>query len=265
VDALQLLFWPFIACLILTGIHAYLGLHVVERGVIFVDLSLAQVAALGSAVALLFGYDPHRHEAYFFSLGFTLLGAAIFAVTRSRQSRIPQEAFIGITYAVSAAAAILIMDRLPEGGEHIKHILVGNLLAVSKHEILHMALIYAGIGFLHWLWRRPLLAISTGAEHNYNVRLWDFVFYATFGLVVTSYVALAGVLLVFSFLIVPPVTAMLFSHRIGTRLICGWIMGAVVSFLGMYASYQWDTPTGATIVCLFGASFLFLAGVRQLL
>jgi zinc/manganese transport system permease protein len=265
-DALQLLLWPFVACLILTGIHAYLGLHVVERGVIFVDLSLAQVAALGSTCAILAGYDLHERQSYFFSLGFTLLGAAVFALTRSRRSKIPQEAFIGITYAVSAAASVLIMDRLPEGGEHIKHILVGNLLAVDQAEILKMALIYSIVGVLHWLWRKPLLAISTDHEnkggHPYNVRLWDFVFYATFGFVVTSSVAIAGVLLVFSFLIVPPVTAMLFTRRIGARLAFGWIMGAVVSFLGIYGSYHWDTPTGATVVCAFGAALLLLSAVR---
>ncbi len=268
-DALQLLLWPFVACLILTGIHAYLGLHVVERGVIFVDLSLAQVAALGSTCAILVGFDLHQREAYFFSIGFTLLGAAVFAFTRTKRGKIPQEAFIGITYAVSAAAAILIMDRLPEGGEHIKHILVGNLLAVDKSEILHMLGIYSLIGFLHWLWRKPLLAISTDHDnesgHPYNVRLWDFLFYATFGFVVTSSVAIAGVLLVFSFLIVPPVTAMLFSDSIGVRLAFGWIMGVIVSFLGIYGSYRWDTPTGATVVCVFGATLILMSVVRILI
>jgi zinc/manganese transport system permease protein len=265
-DVIQLLFWPFVACLILTGIHAYLGLHVVERGVIFVDLSLAQVAALGSAVALLFGFDPHDGVSYFFSLGFTLLGAVLFALTRTKKSRVPQEAFIGITYAVSAAAAILIMDRLPEGGEHIKHILVGNLLAVSPGEVVKMAVLYSVIGFLHWRWRKPLLAISTqhgvDAPPGYNVRLWDFVFYATFGVVVTSSVAIAGVLLVFSFLIVPPVTAMFYSERIGARLTFGWVLGALVSFIGIYGSYRWDTPTGATVVCTFGAALLALSLLR---
>jgi zinc/manganese transport system permease protein len=267
-DALQILMWPFVACLILTGIHAYLGLHVVERGVIFVDLSLAQVAALGSTCAILMGYDLHQRAAYFFSLGFTLLGAGVFAVTRSRRSKIPQEAFIGITYAVSAAASVLIMDRLPEGGEHIKHILVGNLLAVNKAEILKMAGVYSLVGVLHWVWRKPLLAISTDhaneGGHPHNVRLWDFVFYATFGFVVTSSVAIAGVLLVFSFLIVPPVTAMLFTRRIGSRLAFGWVMGAVVSFLGIYGSYRWDTPTGATVVCTFGAMLLLMSAVRRI-
>src|SRR5580765_927505 len=180
-EAFSLLLWPSLACLVLTGIHAYLGLHVVERGVIFVDLSLAQVAALGATIGFALGFDLHGRAAYFFSLGFTLLGAAVFAFTRAKKSKIPQEAFIGIVYAVSAAAAILVMDRLPEGAEHIKDILVGNLLAVSPHDVVKMAVLYSFIGVLHWFWRKPFLAISTNHdeafETGYNVRLWDFLFY----------------------------------------------------------------------------------------
>ncbi len=265
-DILQLLLWPALACLVLTGIHAYLGLHVVERGVIFVDLSLAQVAALGTTIAFLAGFDLHGEVAYLFSLGFTLIGAALFALTRSRRSRIPQEAVIGIVYAVSAAAAILIMDRLPEGAEHIKHILVGNLLAVSPAEVVKMAVLYSLIGLLHWIWRKPFLAISTDPEEalrqGYRVRLWDFLFYGTFGLVVTSSVAIAGVLLVFSFLIVPSVAAMLFSEKVGVRLTIGWVMGTLVSLAGMYASYRLDTPTGATVICVFGIALCALAAVN---
>lgn len=261
-EILHLLLWPFLACLVLTGIHAYLGLHVVERGVIFVDLSLAQVAALGTTIACLFGYDLHGQGAYVFSVIFTLLGAGVFALTRTKHGKIPQEAFIGIVYAVSSAAAILIMDRLPEGAEHIKHILVGNLLAVTPQEVIKMAALYSLIGVLHWIWRKPFLMISTQHKNpdqlGLNVTFWDFLFYATFGLVVTSSVAIAGVLLVFSFLIVPPVTAMLFYENVGIRLAFGWIMGAVVSFIGMYCSYKWDTPTGAMVVCAFGAGLLVL-------
>lgn len=268
IDIVHLLLWPFLACLVLTGIHAYLGLHVVERGVIFVDLSLAQVAALGSTIALLAGFDLHGRAAYFFSVGFTLLGAALFAVLRTKKGKIPQEAFIGIVYAVSSAAAILIMDRLPEGAEHIKHILVGNLLAVTPMEVAKMAALYSIIGLLHWMWRRPFLLISTNHDEaqktGVSVRFWDFLFYATFGLVVTSSVSIAGVLLVFSFLIVPPVTAMLFHENVGIRLAFGWIMGAAVSLIGMVLSYRLDTPTGATVVCVFGAGLL-LAGLMRLL
>lgn len=268
-DAVSLLLWPALACLVLTGIHAYLGLHVVERGVIFVDLSLAQVAALGATIGFLLGYDLHGESSYLFSLGFTLLGAAVFALTRSYKSKIPQEAIIGIVYAVSAAAAVLVMDRLPQGAEHIKDILVGNLLAVSPHEVIKMAVLYSVIGLLHWRWRKPFLAISTHHEPavslGYNLRVWDFLFYGTFGVVVTSSVAIAGVLLVFSFLIVPSVSAMLFSDKIGTRLAIGWTLGTLVSLVGMYASYKLDTPTGATVVCTFGAALVGLALVRPLL
>jgi zinc/manganese transport system permease protein len=267
-DVIQILLWPFVASLVLAGIHAYLGLHVVERGVIFVDLSLAQVAALGSAAALLLGYDLHGRGAYFLSLGFTLIGAGLFSVTRSRRTRIPQEAFIGIVYAVSAALAILIMDRLPEGAEHIKHILVGNLLAVTPSEVRRMALLYCVIGALHWIWRKPFLTISTDPQEavrrGYRVKAWDFLFYATFGLVVTSSVSIAGVLLVFTYLIVPSVTAMLFSERISVRLAIGWGMGGVASLLGMYFSYQFDAPTGATVICVFGVLLAVLASVRKL-
>ena len=262
-DALSLLLWPSLACLVLTGIHAYLGLHVVERGVIFVDLSLAQVAALGATIGFMLGFDLHGRASYFFSLGFTVLGAAVFALTRSKKSKIPQEAIIGIVYAVSAAAAVLIMDRLPEGAEHIKDILVGNLLAVSPHEVIKMAILYSCIGVLHWKWRKPFLAISTNHENaiaqGYNLRWWDFLFYGTFGFVVTSSVAIAGVLLVFSFLIVPSVSAVLFSDDVGTRLAIGWTMGTLVSLAGMYASYKFDTPTGATVVCTFGLALAVMA------
>lgn len=267
-DAAVLLLWPFLASLVLTGIHAYLGLHVVERGVIFVDLSLAQVAALGATIAFLFGCDLHGRGAYFFSLVFTLIGAGIFSLSRSKRSRVPQEAFIGIVYAVSAAAAILIMDRLPEGAEHIKHLMVGNLLAVTPAEVGKTAALYAVVGLAHWFWREPFLAISTdptgAAAKGYNLRQWDFLFYASFGLVVTSSVAVAGVLLVFSYLIVPSVTAMLFSDRIGVRLAIGWTMGLAVSAVGMLASYRFDAPTGATIICTFGAALALMAALRAL-
>lgn len=268
-DIAHILIWPFLACLVLTGIHAYLGVHVVERGVIFVDLSLAQVAALGATIAFLAGFGPHSQGAYFFSLGFTLAGAALLVLIRDRKGKIPQEAFIGIVYAVSAALAILIMDRLPEGAEHIKHILVGNLLAVHPGEVIKMAVLYSLIGLIHWVWRKPFLLISTDVNEavrcGYSVRIWDFLFYATFGFVVTSSVAIAGVLLVFSYLIIPSVAAMLFLERLGPRLAFGWTLGAAVSLLGMIGSYWLDSPTGATVICAFGLVLTLLAAIRFLL
>lgn len=266
-DIFSFLIVPFVAGLILTGIHAYLGLHVVERGVIFVDLSLAQIAALGTTVAFLAGHDLHSTTTYFWSLGFTFIGAAIFALTRvHRETRIPQEAIIGIVYAVSAAAAILAMSKAPEGTEHLKDMLVGNILTVDWPEVIKTAVLYSLVGLFHFIFRKKFLAISLDADaaqaSGLNVRFWDFLFYTSFGFVVTSSVAIAGVLLVFSYLIVPSVAAMMFARTIGRRLAFGWLMGAVVSALGIIVSFRADLPTGATIVCTFGVALLLLALVR---
>jgi zinc/manganese transport system permease protein len=268
-EILQFLILPFIASLILTGIHAYLGVHVVERGVIFVDLALAQIAALGATIAILIGVDPHGNGAYWLSLGFTFIGALIFSFVRSRQKRIPLEAFIGITYAVASAGAIIAMSKATGETEHLKDMLVGNILAVSQHDVIKTALLYGGIGLFHFIFRRRFLAISLSHDNNdhqlgFNVRLWDFLFYASFGFVVTSSVAIAGVLLVFCYLVVPSVGAMLFADRIGTRLAIGWTMGTLVSALGCWFSVQFDTPTGATIVCTFGAVLVCMAAIKSM-
>ncbi|HXN53867.1 MAG TPA: metal ABC transporter permease [Candidatus Acidoferrum sp.] len=247
---------PFVASLILTGIHAYLGVHVVERGVIFVDLALAQIAALGATVAIVAGMDPHGRNSYWISLGFTFLGAAIFALARTRRGHIPQEAFIGIAYSVASAMAILLMSKATGETEHLKDMLVGNILAVSWPEVRKTAILYALVGVFHYVFRKKFLLISMNHEKaeslGVNVRFWDFLFYASFGFVVTSSVAIAGVLLVFCYLIVPSVGAMLFADRIGPRLAIGWTMGTLVSALGCYLSVLLDTPTGATIVVTFG-------------
>ncbi|HEV2988208.1 MAG TPA: metal ABC transporter permease [Candidatus Angelobacter sp.] len=267
-EILQFLILPFLASLILTGIHAYLGVHVVERGVIFVDLALAQIAALGATIAILVGMDPHGTGAYWMSLGFTFIGAAIFSLLRSSRRGIPLEAFIGITYAVASAAAILAMSKATGETEHLKDMLVGNILAVSRHDVIKTAILYGCIGLFHFIFRRKFLAISL--NHNsseklgINVKLWDFLFYASFGFVVTSSVAIAGVLLVFCYLVVPSVGAMLFAHRITTRLAIGWTMGTLVSALGCYFSVYFDTPTGATIVCTFGAVLVVMVMARPL-
>jgi len=263
---------PFVASLVIAGIHAYLGVHVVERGVIFVDLSLAQIAAFGATMALLMpwsGGDPHGPAVYWVSLAFTFIGAAIFATIRSRRARIPQEAIIGISYAVASAATILAMSKSTSEGEHLKDMLVGNILAVSWEEVWHTAALYAVIGAFHFVFRKKFLAISLDPEaverSGVSLRLWDFLFYASFGFVVTRSVSIAGVLLVFCYLIVPSVGAMLFSARLGPRLAIGWSMGTVVSALGVWLSLQLDLPTGATIVCTFGLVLILMGMVRMLI
>ena len=267
-EILPFLVLPFLASLILTGIHAYLGVHVVERGVIFVDLALAQIAALGATIAILVGMDPHGGGAYWISLAFTFMGALIFSFVRSATARIPLEAIIGITYAVASAAAILAMSKATGETEHLKDMLVGNILAVSRFEVIKTAALYGAIGLFHYIFRKKFLLISidpvAARAQGINIRLWDFLFYASFGFVVTSSVAIAGVLLVFCYLIVPSVGAMLFADRIGSRLAIGWTMGTLVSALGIFLSVQMDLPTGAAIVCTFGGVLVVMALVHRL-
>ncbi len=258
---LEILAAPFAACLVLTGIHCYLGIHVVMRGVIFVDLALAQIAALGAAVGILIGCEPHTTANYAVSLLFTFMGAGLFAVARFRDRRIPQEAIIGITYAVTAAVAILILSKTAIDREEIENMLVGRLLFVNWGEVGKTAIVYAGVGALHYVLRDKFFAISASHEDAHAgglaVRIWDFVFYMSFGLVVTSSVEMAGVLLVFSFLVVPAVCAMMFFRRVGTRLLAGWGFAFAASVAGLWASAQWDLPTGASVVAAFGMLVLF--------
>jgi len=257
---------PIAASLIIAGIHAYLGLHVVERGVIFVDLSLAQIASLGAAIAVFQGAEPQDPSVYWWSLVFTLVGALIFAVIKGHAANVPQEAIIGITYAVASAAVILTMSKSAGEAEHLREMLVGNILSVQWPEVWLTAGIYVAIGVFHYVYRRRFLEISmdphAAAARGVSVRTWDFLFYASFGLVVTRSVAIAGVLLVFCYLIVPSVGAMLWAGRVGPRLVIGWVMGVVVSALGMYLSVQFDLPTGAAIVCTFGLVLIVMGLLR---
>lgn len=259
-DLLAIMWVPFLACLVLVTIHAYLGIHVLARGVIFVDLALAQIAALGSTVAVLLGQELHSQSAYLLSLGFTFLGAAIFALSRVRLRGVPQEAIIGVTYAVASSASILALNSAPHGSEQIKQLLVGSILWVTPGELLQVTGIYALVGIFHWVYRRRFLRISFESEkamaEGVSVRWWDFLFYASFGFVVTSSVKIAGVLLVFSFLIVPGIIGILFARGVGTRLLVGWSSGWLVSVLGCLLSYYGDLPTGATVVCSFGVALL---------
>jgi zinc/manganese transport system permease protein len=265
---LQFLAPAIAASLIIAGIHAYLGLHVVERGVIFVDLSLAQIASLGAAIAVWQGYDPPSPAIYWMSLVFTLIGAVIFAVVKGQRARIPQEAIIGISYAVASAAVILTLSKATGEAEHLRDMLVGNILAVQWPEVWLTGAVYLVIGLFHYVCRKRFLDISidpeAAAARGVSVRFWDFLFYMSFGFVVTRSVAIAGVLLVFCYLIVPSIGGMLFSESIGPRLAIGWVMGTVVSMLGMYFSVEFDLPTGATIVCTFGVALVAMAAVRPL-
>jgi len=261
---IDLLALPFLAGLVLTLMHVHLGLHVLARGVIFVDLALAQMAALGLTVALLAGHSLQGEGAYGYALAFALGGAVLFALTRTRGRAVPQEAVIGIVYAVSAALAVIVLDRAPQGGEHIKQLLVGSILTVSAREVADLAGLYAAIGLAHWALRRPLTQVSLdpegAARSGRALVFWDTFFYASFALVVTSSVRVAGVLLVFAYLVVPAAIASLFVHSLRARLALGWALGAAVSAAGLWASWTFDLPTGATLVSAFGAAIALAAG-----
>jgi zinc/manganese transport system permease protein len=267
-DLLALMWAPFLMCLVLTGIHAYLGIHVLAREVVFVDIALAQIAALGATAASLVGVDPDQPLSYWFGLGATLAGALVLSLTRGRERRVSQEAVIGVVYAVSAAAAVLLADRVPHGAEHLRSMLVGSILTVRGPDVAAVAALYAAVGLLHWGCRRRFFLISTDPEaafrEGWRVRWWDFLFYASFGLVVTSSVRVAGVLLVFSYLIVPALAGLAIGGSLATRLATGWIFGTAVSVIGMLASAWLDLPTGATVACAFGLTLLAWTGVTRL-
>ncbi len=261
---IEVLALPFLACLVLTGIHAYLGIHVLSRKVIFVDIALAQIAALGATVGFLLGYDPRSEGAYWFSLGFAVAAAGIFALTRTRVEKVPQEAVIGLTYAVASAAAILLADISPHGAEHLKDLLAGSIVWVTPRQIVKTGMLYSFIGLFHFLFRKTFLLISMDPEEAYargiRVRFWDFLFYLSFGVVITSSVQIAGVLLVFCYLVAPAVFAVMFSPTLRTRLALGWSVGTVVSALGLTFSY--DRPSGPTIMVCFAVTLVLGGLVR---
>lgn len=256
-DYIEFLLWPFLICVSLVAIHSYFGLHIIKRGIIFVDLSLAQVAGLGMTMAFLLGYEPEGTVPYLFSLGFAFLGAVLFTFARGIEGKVPQEAIIGIVYAVATAASILAVSHSPEGAEHIQHLLVGSILTVTPAEVIRASIVFAGIGAFHWLSRSKFIPLTFAkGGHEIVHRVWDFLFYASFAIMVTTAVKICGVLLVFIFLVVPGVFGSLVAERFSRRLMMAWMFGIVSSVLGLVASFWFDTPTGATVVCMFGAMLL---------
>lgn len=260
--------WPFVACLLLPGILVYFGLHIIKREVIFVDLALAQVATLGTCLCLVLGHDVHDFHTYIWSVAFTLVGALIFALTRThKHHRVPQEALIGVVYVVAAAAAVLLLSQTAEGNEELKKTLVGDVLTVSWPEIWKTFVLFMVIGLIHYVFRRQFFMISFEPERaeleGFSVRWWDFLFYALFGLVVTSFVQIGGVLLVFSFLIVPAVCANFLVDSLFARLLVGWSVATLASVGGLYSSFKLDLPTGAAIVCTLGIALVVVAIVSR--
>ena len=259
----EVMFWPIAACVLLPWLLVYLGLHVVQRGIIFIDIAMAQMAALGICLAVLLHIELESWTTFGIALAFTLTGAGVFSVTGKRTSQIPQEAVIGISYVVAAAAAVLLLSRAAEGDEEIKNMLVGNILLVTPREVWERFALFAAVGIFHFVFRRNFLLVSFDRDGAYRkelrVRWWDFFFYAVFGLVVTSFVRIAGVLLVFSYLIVPAVCGINLAQRTANRLLVGWFIALLGGVAGLFLSYWWDLPSGAAIVCTFGALLILIS------
>jgi zinc/manganese transport system permease protein len=269
-EILSVMKWPLVACLLLPGILVYLGLHIVRREIIFVDLALAQVAALGTCVAILMHYEPNSAQAYAMSVGFTFIGAIIFTLTRNmRHHQVPQEALIGIVYVMAAALGIVLLSRSAEGNEELRRTLIGDVLLVDPKQVWKTFGLYIAIGVVHFIFRRKFFALSFEPDRTDADKIatgwWDFLFYALFGLVVTSFVQIGGVLLVFSYLIVPAVCANFLARKISTMLLIGWVTATLASVIGLYTAYKFDFPTGAAIVCVLGAALLLVAALAKVL
>lgn len=270
-EAFEIMKWPLLACLLLPAMLVYLGLHIVRREIIFVDLALAQVAALGICVAILLGHDAHDWQTTAWSAALTFVGAAVLTLTRPSGKRVPQEALIGIVYVVAAAASFLLLSRSPEGNEELRKTLVGEVLLVRPDEVLRTFALFAAVGAIHFAFRRKFLMLSfdpeRGRAEGMRLWFWDFLFYLLFGAVVTSFVRMGGVLLVFSYLIIPAVCANLLATSLRMQLVLGCGIAMLSGVGGLYGSYRLDLPTGATIVCALGLALLLVGignGVRKL-
>ncbi|HEY3277265.1 MAG TPA: metal ABC transporter permease [Syntrophorhabdaceae bacterium] len=260
-EVLQLLAVPFLACLCLILIHTYFGIHVLERGIIFVDLSLAQFIGLGIACALYFNHEAP--DQYIWSTAFAVIGAILLSFSRCISRFVNIEAFIGVLYIFGLSASILILDRTPHGLEELKSLFNGNILWVSGRDVWCAALLYTVIGIFHLIFRKRFFALSYGNAQSPG---WEFIFFLTFSLVLVSSVKLAGILQVFAFLVIPALIGRLFGGSPGRVLVGGWAIGLGASIFGLTCSYVFDLPTAPLIVsslCLVFFSMLTVTMLRK--
>jgi zinc/manganese transport system permease protein len=262
---IDLMIPPIVAALVILSIHAYLGLHVIAREVIFVDLAFAQIAALGTTVAYLMGIEHGTTVSLVFALVFTLVGALVFSLTRMDRSAVPQEAIIGITFVVASATVILLSGFTAEGTEHLRETMTGTLIWVDWPTILEMGAVYLLVGAFHVAVRRRFLEVTFTPERARTLHLWDFLFYASFGIVISYSVEIAGVLMVFSALVIPAVVAFLFTNHFAKALLVAWGAGALAIIGGISASFYWDVATGPLLVCAFGLVLVLAALARVVL
>ena len=258
-EALSILLYPFLACVLFVLVSTYFGVHVLERGIIFVDLALAQFVGLGIALSFLLGHDPS--DVYIYSFLFAVVGASILSLSRYISRVVYIEAFIGVLYISSFAASILILDRTPHGLEEFKNILNGNILWVKGQDVLMMFLIYSAIGIFHFLFRKKFISLSYEGRGTF---FWEFLFFLTFAMVLVSSVRTAGILQVFAFLIIPALIGRLYTRQPSRVLLTGWGIGITATIIGITISYVSDLPTSAVLVSFLSVTFMVLLALRLL-
>lgn len=261
----ELLLPSAVLCALMLVTHTYFGLHVLARGIIFVDLALAQVAVLGASFAFMLGYDTHGNAAHAFAFGAALLAGAAFAGLRRITDKVTREVTIGCVYVVATAMTIVILSRSNQGMEELKTMLNGNLLFVRWQQILVLAAAYGALAALHAVFFRRFYVLSFGdSGKGRNGFFWELLFFASFALVITLGVDLAGVLLVFAYLIIPAFSAALVVRTFGMRWLLGVVLGLAGSALGLWLSFTADLPTGATLVAVLGSLPIITALARFL-
>ena len=254
-EAFSFLVMPFLACLLLILIHTYFGIHILQRGIIFVDLALAQFIGIGIALSFLLGEE----KVFYLSLAFALLGSFILSLSKYAARQVNVEAFIGVLYIFSFSVSILILDKSPHGLEEFKTILNGNILWVTPQQLLSTLALYSGVGCFHYLLRRKFFALTF--EKRGGIFL-EFLFYLSFALVLIKSVLMAGILQVFAFLVIPALIGRLFFKETSKILVTGWLTGVAVSMLGIFLSFRLDIPTAPVIVAGLASIFFVLLALK---
>ena len=265
-EAWSILLPAFVLSGIMVFSHAFFGLHVLARGIIFVDLALAQMAALGFSLAFLMGEEAHGLTAQLYAFASTLLAAFAFAGLRRIKSKINREVIIGCVYVVSTALSIIILSRSTQGMEELKSLFNGSILWVRWEEIIILAGVYCLLGLFHAVFHKRFYSLSfaeNGKEQRQSF-LWEFLFFATFAIIITFAVNVAGVLLVFAFLIIPAFSASLVLQSFTGRLLLAWGLGLIGALSGLWLSFYADLPVGATVVSVFGLLPVIAIGLRML-
>lgn len=267
-EVIQFLLPPFVACVTILGLLGYLGMHVLRREIIFIDIALAQIAAVGATFAHVYlGTEENSLWAYLCAFGFTILASLFFSQIDKRITQITHEAIIGVTYAIAAAAAIFILAMAAGGDVHMEHMLTGSILWAQWPDIGTIVILFGCVGLFHLVFRRHFIRLSEnyggGVVRTERAVWWDFLFYVSMGLVITFSVKIAGVLVIFSFLIIPATVSAMYAESWGKRLVIAWSVGIIALVFGLVLSYFMDFSCGPSVITVLGLALIVTAVFRK--